>query len=286
MKRIIATVLMFCIVIASIACFSAEVEKKEHFEKTFRFSDSNQVKSIIINNVFGSIRVSGSNDNEAHLMVNKTIRATSQEKYEQALEEVMLDIEHEDNSLILYVDGPFRCKDRSTNYRGWKFYQYEVQFDIELKIPVRSDVQLKTVNDGDIYVEKVNGQYDIENINGGIEIHDLAGSGRVYALNGDVDVTFNQNPDANSYFGSLNGDINLYFRAPLSADFMMKTFNGDIFSDFEVSYLPKKSLKNEVDGNKKIYKFDRRFAVQTGDGGPEIELDAFNGDIHIYQRKS
>ena len=286
MKKIIATGVMFWIVVASIARVNAEVEKSEHFEQTFRFADNKEVTSIIVDNVFGSIRVTGSDDNEAHLIFDRTIRASGQAKYERALEDIKLDIEHEENSLILYVDGPFRCKDGSTNYRGWKHYGYEVQYDIQLKIPVRSDIQLKTINDGDIFVKRINGKYDIENINGGIEIHDFAGSGRVYALNGDVDITFSQNPVANSYFGTLNGDLNLYFQAPFSAELLLKTFNGEVFSDFEVSYLPKKSMIKELDGRKKVYKFDRKFAVQAGEGGPEIELDSFNGDIHIYQRES
>ncbi|MBD3288142.1 hypothetical protein GF337_05005 [candidate division KSB1 bacterium] len=286
MKKITAAFVVLWFILSNLSFVNAEVEKSERIEETFRFSDR-QTKSIIVDNVFGSIRVTGSNENEARLVVNRTVRASGQEKYERALEEIYLDIEHENNSLILYVEGPFRCKDGSTNYRGWRFYGYEVQYDIELEIPMRSNVQLKTVNDGDIHVRNINGQYEIENINGGIKINDLAGSGRVYALNGDVEIAFSENPAANSYFGTLNGDLNLYFRTPLSADIFLKTFNGDVYSDFEVSYLPKKTkMEPEKQGKKTVYKFDRRFAVQAGDGGPEIELDTFNGDIHIFQRKS
>jgi hypothetical protein len=147
-------------------------------------------------------------------------------------------------------------------------------------------VELSTVNDGEIVVKNIDGDYDVHNVNGGIDMEKIGGSGEVYALNGDVTIDFVKNPSKNSRFGSLNGEVRLYFRPNLSADFYLKTFNGEIFSDFPVSYLP---LRAETLSEKKrgryVYKVNRQTAVRAGDGGPEIELDGFNGDMFILEKR-
>jgi hypothetical protein len=171
------------------------------------------------------------------------------------------------------------------NYRGERYYGYNANFDFVLKVPHDTGIALKTINDGDIEVKSVHGDYDLENINGGIDMSEAAGSGRVYALNGEVKVLFQKNPDGSSYFGSLNGDVELKFVSSLAATFRLKTFNGEVYTDFPVSYVAGAQPIREQRRGKSIYKYDRDFGVQVGQGGPEIELDAFNGDIHIMKRE-
>ena len=37
-------------------------------------------------------------------------------------------------------------------------------------------------------------------------------------------------------------------------------------------------------GGKFIYKADRSFGARVGDGGPEMQFDGFNGDIHVIEK--
>ena len=67
-----------------------------------------------IDNVFGSITVSGTHTAEARLEAKKRLRADSQDDLQKAEREVTLKMAEKDNVLDIYVDGPFRCRDGSS----------------------------------------------------------------------------------------------------------------------------------------------------------------------------
>jgi len=244
-------------------------------------------KSVDVDNFDGSITVTGSSTQEIKIQVHKTIRARSAEKVQEAKREVQLDMAPHDDGLRIYVDGPFRCKcgDGSVNWRGSRFYGYEVSFDFTIQVPRDTNLRLRTVNRGDIRVENVTGTFDAENINGGLELLEVSGSGHAYALNRPVKVLFSRNPAAASDFGSLNGDVDITFRPGLSADLWMKTFNGHAYTDFDVSALPGRAGGREHRDGKFVYKSNEFFGVRAGNGGPELKFDAFNGDIRIHNRE-
>jgi len=244
-------------------------------------------KSVDMDNFDGSITVTGSGTQEIKVEIHKTIRARSAEKAQEAKREVQLDMALHDDGLRIYVDGPFRCKcgDGSINWRGSRFYGYEVSFDFTVQAPRSTNLRLRTVNRGNIRVENIAGTFDVENINGGLELLEVSGSGHAYALNRPVKVLFSGNPAAASDFGSLNGDVDITFRPGLSADLWMKTFNGHAYTDFDVTALPGRAGVREQRDGKFVYKTNEFFGVRAGNGGPELKFDAFNGDIRIRNRE-
>ena len=248
-------------------------------------------KSIEVDNVFGSIRVSGYDGSEIQLDARRSVTADDTERAATAAREVKLDISQAGDAARVYVDGPFRChcEDRPSfrsrndmHERGRR--GYKVVYDFDLKVPRATALYLGTVNEGRITVAKTAGDYDIENINGSVEMDDVAGSGRVYALNGKVAVTFTKNPERNSYFGSLNGSVDAWFQPNLSADVRVKTFNGGIYTDFPVAYLPAAASTPERKNGKFIYKSNEFQGIRIGSGGPEYKFENFNGDIRIRNR--
>ena len=267
--------------------FCAEVEKVDTIEKTFRFKDPLAENLLIVDNVYGDIHVTGYNGDEIRVSAKKSIPVRADETLTEIYEEVYLDIRDEDDVVELYVDGPFRDCDGRSRRRGrrWRT-RYEVRYDFEIQVPRGTHVELSTVNDGEIVVEDVDGQYDVHNVNGSIEMKKIGGWGEVYAVNGDVTIDFVKNPSSNSRFGSLNGEVRLYFMPSVSADFYLETFNGEIFSDFPVSYLPiQAETRSEERNGRYVYKVNRRTAVRVGNGGPKIELDGFNGDMFILEKR-
>ncbi|HET9319189.1 MAG TPA: hypothetical protein VFO27_05425, partial [Bryobacteraceae bacterium] len=80
------------------------VEEKETIERAFPAA-----KSIDVDNFDGSITVTGTDAREVRVEIQKTIRAGSAEKIQEAKREVRLDIAQHDDGLRFYVDGPFRC---------------------------------------------------------------------------------------------------------------------------------------------------------------------------------
>lgn len=259
-------------------------EQKDEIRKTMQFRNVGEQNWLEVDNVNGSIEVTGYGGSEIQLVVHRTIWGRSEAKIQQAKEEVVLDIEENGNQIVLYVDAPYRKKDGSVHYRGKRRLGYEVTMDFELKVPYSTNIDLKTVNDGNIIVKDVRGDYVVNNVNGDVTMHGLAGAGHVYALNGEVDVTFVKNPAAESYFGSLNGDVRVGFKPGLSADLKMKTFNGQVYTDFDFTSLPMKisAQKSEKNG-RFMYKSNEFYGARVAGGGPELKFDAFNGTIYIKE---
>ncbi|MBN2011467.1 hypothetical protein JW960_19195 [candidate division KSB1 bacterium] len=283
MKSHIVWIIIFQLCAVALFASSKHIYKQEDIKKSLPFKQNTTDRKLVIDNVNGFIRIAGYHGNSIELTIHKTIRAKSESAGKQAEQEVKLDISANNNAVELYVDGLFRRGDGRVNYRGWEFYGYEVTYDFEIQVPMDVDIWAKTINDGKIEIKQVSGDFDVENINGGILMENMSGSGKAYALNKGVTVYFDSNPEHESYFGSLNGDVRVYFKKPLSAEFRLKTFNGSVYSDFDVHSLTPRAFSEIEKAGKTVYKSDSFFGVAAGTGGPEIVLDAFNGDIFILE---
>ncbi len=274
-----------CIILCFVSsAFPQHKEEKETIKRTFTFADADAQKQLTIDAINGYIKVTGHKQNNVEVVVYKTIFARNAANLEEAKDKITLEITQQGNAVDFYVDAPYRCDDGSVNYRGCRRYGYDVHHDFKVKVPHRTSLALKTINDGEISVRDVRGDFNLENINDGIEAIEVAGAGRIYTLNGDVRVEFSENPRSDCFFGSLNGEVDVFFKAGLSADLRIKTFNGEIYTDFEVSYLPPRPAKQERKGAKFIYKSDEAFGARIGDGGPVLEFDSFNGDVYIAKK--
>lgn len=244
-------------------------------------------KSIEVDNVFGNIEVVGTSGDQVQVVVTETYRAETQDRLVRAKKEVSLDVTNENGALKLYVNGPFRCNCNSDD--GWGSREhagYIVKMDFKLEVPTNTEMRLATVNDGNITVNGVTGDYMVHNVNGSIDMTDAAGSGKVQTVNGHINVTFRQNPKENSAFGSVNGEVVLKFAKDLSADFRFKNMNGGIFSDYELSSLPPRQATEERNKGHFVYRADRYTGGRVGNGGPEIRIENLNGAIRILQRQA
>jgi len=257
------------------------VQEQETIQKSFSMSGI-QHKSVEIDNVWGSIEVVGTSSDQVQLTVNKSTRAESKDKLEQARKEVTLDISQQEGFLKLYVNGPFRCHcDDGCGHR--EFEGYIVKMDFKIQVPRDIDVKIKTVNEGRVSVRDINGNFLVRNVNGDIQMHNIAGSGTARTVNGPVRVSFRQNPREASDFKTVNGSVELQFAQGLAADFRFKTFNGSIYSDFPVTALPMHAVQEEHHGSKVVFRADRYTGARIGSGGPEIKVENLNGDIRILE---
>ena len=175
-----------------------------------------------------------------------------------------LEITREGNTLDLYINGPYRCKDRGINYRGHRHYGYESRFDFTLRVPRRTSLDLKTINHAHIDVRNTSGEFKLNIVNGGVRMHGVTGSGQARTINGDIETDY---------------------ASGFSGDFRVKTFNGDVFSDFPASALSPRAPSRNTRRGMRIYKTDGFTGLRIGSGGPEIELDTLNGDIRILRSK-
>jgi hypothetical protein len=259
------------------------LHEEETIRKTFSLAAGHRV--LDVDNVFGSIEVTGAPGDQVQLVVNKTIRAESKERMEAAKKEVKLDITAQPDLLKLYVNGPFRCN-CNDGCNGWHGDRgYSVKMDFTLLVPRNIDIRLRTVNEGHVLVKNIAGNFSVHNVNGRIEMFDIAGSGQARTVNGPVKVRFTENPREKSDFGTVNGNIDLEFVHGLSADFRFKTFNGHIYSDFEMTSLPARPVNSEQHNGHFVFRADRFTGGRVGSGGPEIKADNINGEIRVLERK-
>jgi len=256
--------------------------EQEKIEKSFAMPAGAGRRTLEIDNVWGSIEVVGTASDHAQVTVNKSIRAESKGKIEQARKDVTLDVTQQGDALKLYVNGPFRCNchdcERSRDDDG-----YIVKMDFQVQVPRDIDIKIKTVNEGHVSVRDINGSFLVRNVNGDIQIRNIAGSGTARTVNGPVKVSFRQNPREASDFETVNGAVELAFAHDLAADFKFKTFNGGIYSDFPVSALPVQGMKEEHRGDKVIFRADRYTGARVNSGGPQIKVENLNGDIRILE---
>ena len=255
------------------------VRAEEKVEQSFPMPSGH--RTLEIDNIWGSIEVVGASSDLAKLTVNKSFRAESKEKLEQARKDVTLDITRQSDALKLYVNGPFRCDCHECNRRDGE--GYIVKMDFQLQVPRDIDIKIRTVNEGRVSVRDINGRFLVRNVNGDIQIHNIAGSGTARTVNGRVRISFRQNPREASDFQTVNGNIELQFARDLSADFRFKTFNGGIYSDFPVTAAPATAMQQERHGSKVVFRADRYTGARIASGGPQIKVENLNGDIRILE---
>jgi hypothetical protein len=162
--------------------------------------------------------------------------------------------------------------------------------DLIITVPRRSSLQLKCMNNGDIYVEQVEGEIDADNLNGKVTLKNVSGSVVAHSMNGEVLATLDRiDPSKPMSFSTMNGDIDVTLPDNFRANVRMKTDNGDIYSDFEVKLdSGARTTTNESgrqpDGTYHL-RFDRTLRGTINGGGPEFQFTTFNGQIYIRRKK-
>jgi hypothetical protein len=285
MKKSFA-VLLILVAAGAMAQSRYPVQETERIQRTLSFAAGAGPRTLDLDIVNGTIRVTGYDGRTVEMTAVKTIRATTQDRLQLAKQEVKLDITDNADTVRVYADEPGRCncRDGSTsnfNSRSRRDPGYRVRFDLEVRAPRDAKLYLRTINDGDIHVSNIAGDFDVDNINGDVEMLDMSGSGRAYALNGEMKVTFAANPKTASYFGSLNGDVTVTFRNDLAANLLFKTFNGEVYTDFPLTNLPVAVQTGERRNGKLVFSRNQFSGFRVGRGGPELKFDGFNGDIRV-----
>lgn len=291
-------VLMLFLMVFFLGAGDFPVKKNETIEKNLSFAGGTEPQTLKIDNIFGSISISGYNGKTVQLTAQKTIRAKTNQDREDAEKEVKLDISTKGNRIDVVVDGPFRDEEGGCHWNNRKF-GYTVQYDFQVKVPFNTGLDVKTITDGDVEISDIQGKSTIKNVNGKITVKNLkgdflvhtvngrikmegiTGSGEAHTVNGKVSVLFDKNPGSACSFKTINGNLELDCLPGLSGDFQLKTFNGKIYSDFPASYLPASPAKEERKKGKYVYKSSSFQRVRIGNGGPAVKMDTFNGNIII-----
>jgi hypothetical protein len=161
--------------------------------------------------------------------------------------------------------------------------------DLVIQVPVNSDLELSSTNDGPISVENVSGDIEISNVNDAITLKNVSGVVVAHTVNGDITAgLLRVTPDKPMSFSTLNGDVDVTFPADVKATFKLKSNQGDVYSDFDIALkqVPQKSEEaSKSEKGKYRISFDKYITGAVSGGGPEYTLNTFNGDIYIRKKK-
>ena len=268
--------------LASTAAWNTEAREPLHYT----FSND---RTLDVDNVNGTIQITGDGGNTIRVEGEKIIRAVSQQEIERAKKEVTLDVNEKDRVAQLYVNGPFRHGRDSDSDHGFHTHyegnEYEVTYNFNIHVPRDTELRLRSVN-GEIKTEQTGGKFDVSAVNGLVSMTAAAGSGSAHTVNGRLTVSFRENPKAAVDFKTVNGAIEASFLPSLSADLSFKTLNGPVYTDFDTAALAQPAGTAERKNGKFIFKSDRHSSVRVGSGGPELKFETVNGEIRIKKESS
>jgi hypothetical protein len=149
--------------------------------------------------------------------------------------------------------------------------------DLYIKVPHRFSLRLKNDDSGNIKVEGLTGALEISNINGDISIKDICGSAILDTVDGDITAHFKRMArGVPMAFSSVDGNIDITFPKRTNALTKARADSGSIQNDFT----NKQTIKSKTNGGHPgPWSYDT-----LNDGGPEILIRSFLGNIHIRRQ--
>lgn len=159
--------------------------------------------------------------------------------------------------------------------------------NLTIKVPQNFTLRVGAINEGDIVIDNVNGEFEISNVNGAIMLNNISGSVVANTVNGNVKANFKSvNPESPMAFSTLNGNVDVTFPAAAKFDVKLKSDRGEIFSDYDVDVdkTQPKTVKTAKDG---LYKISISDWVQgkVNGGGKEVMMKNMNGNIYVRKAK-
>ena len=176
-----------------------------------------------------------------------------------------IDVEEHDNNISLDTD--------------WRANKVSVV----ARVPRNTNMELSTVNDGEIFVSNITGKLLLENTNGPITASNITGSVIAEAINEDINVSFTSiDSEQITSFSSINGTLNIGLPSNTGAELHIDSDQGEITSEFEVEVQPSKPVISREDKRRGVeISVESVIIANIQGGGAIIKLKTLNGDINI-----
>jgi len=242
---------------------------------------------LSIYNIDGPVIVEGYSGNKILMEIDKLMTADDNQVLEAGKKEFRLGFDQSSDTVIAYIAAPYDSRPHRNRDRGYdRDIEYRTKLTYNIKVPFGTNLDISTINDGDISIKGVTGSLHINNINGSISINGAKGTTKAHTINGAVTVSYSGTPAGACSYYTINGEINVTYPADLSADLQFKSMNGEFFTDFpSVEVLPAKVTKNQENRNgATIYKLNKITEIRIGTGGNSLKFETLNGNIYIKKQ--
>jgi hypothetical protein len=265
------------LLISNVGLAAERVERSETWTDSFEVTTDKP--SLEIDNIWGDINVRPGKPGEIRVTIAEHRSAPDQKRFDRSLETLPLNIETDEDGVIMYVGHPDR------DWHGWQNCRgCEVNYRFEVVVPVGTQLNVSTVNDGNIDIAGIKGNVSADNVNGSIAVTGLYNCEEMNSINGEVDLDFKTRPVENCNISTINGDITLKLPGNTGMDVAMDLFNGRMVSQLPVDplSLPAKVEHREENGRHQ-YLIEQHAGVRIGAGGPTFTISSMNGDIQIQK---
>lgn len=266
----------------------------ETITRTARFQHSTDpANKLFVYNIHGAVSVQGYEGEKIQISVKQTIDAEDGDELEQALSELEIKVDQQEQHVIVYLDAPFIDINTSGKNIGYRIDSYEDHYeflhDFTIKVPRTTNIEASTINRGAVKLKDISAQkISASNINGEIILQNISGDTKVRTVNGDITARYTTNPTGNSDYTTVNGTIEVNYPQNLSADIRFKSMHGDLYTDFQNIHRlnPRVKESKDSDGRGISYRVDKFSPIRIGEGGPQFNFEVLNGDVYIKQIKS
>lgn len=263
-------------------------------QQTTRFQNvSSPDNELYLHNINGNVTVEGYDGDDVQILYEKEIEADTQRDLERAKEELEFVVEEEGDRILIYLDAPFIHVEKRNGHINYNMHRwdddYNFTFDITVRVPRNTNLDVSTINGGKLLVENTRGKWlDASNVNGRVELLNVTGVTDANTVNGDITASYSQSPNENSSYQTINGTIEVLYPDNLSADITFKSMHGDLYTDFENVQRLEARVESNTDSKrgKTTYRIDKFAPLRIGEGGPKFSFEVLNGSVYIKRNRS
>ena len=272
-------ILVFLILtlIASVTVAAKPVTESRVWSETYPVGTA--TPRLSIDNLWGNVRVRPGASGQISVTIDESRSAPDQARFERSLEMLKLNIEADTDGVSFRVGERFPASQARRSCRDCRVdYQFEVQ------VPPRTQIDVGTVTDGRIDVAGITGNIIASNVNGPIAVSGIRDCELLESVNGAVEVSFMLAPGQDCSIETVNGDITIDMPAGTGLDVAMDLFNGRMVSDFDVEpYALPAYVEHTSNNGRNRYRIQQSAGIRLEGGGPTFSISSLNGDIRIQE---
>lgn len=259
---------------------AAAVTDQKTWSQSFPVSAA--MPRLLIDNIWGNVRVRIGAAREIAVTVDEKRSAPSQELFELSKQTIFLDVKADGDGVAMVVGKQDdTVRPRINRCRGCR-----VDYQFEVTVPPGTQIDVSTVTDGSIDVAGGGGPVSASNVNGPVEVKDLQDCAQIESVNGAVEVAFARAPSRDCSIKTINGDITLTVPGGTGLDAALSVMQGSVVSEFDLEplALPAKIDQRNEEG-RFVYHIEQAAGIRLGTGGPTFSIESLNGDLRIRRSK-
>ena len=241
------------------------------------------VPRLLIDNIWGNVRVRTGTAREITVTVNERRSAPNQELFELSKQTIFLDVQADSEGVAMVVGKPedSTARPRVNRCRGCR-----VDYQFEVTVPPGTQIDVSTVTDGSIDVVGGGGAVTASNVNGPVAVTELQDCAEIESVNGTGEVSFARAPSHDCSIKTINGDITLTVPGGAGLDAALSVMQGNIVSEFDLEPLPLPAkVERRTEGGRFVYHIEQAAGIRLGSGGPTFSIESLNGDLRIRKSK-